>query len=262
MKKVVLNVVAVMILAVSLMSVVSCQKENPGQPTTSNSVVNCVACNGNGDSKVFPANADMYGHSYSYYAGAWWKWFIEVPDNASHPLFYPTGNVTEGQSGNVWYLNGIFGSTLTRSITIPDGKALCIPIFNTEWSSIEYPAAPSLTPHPPTTMAAQLSLAEGALNGANATSLFCNIDGESVSNLSNYLFTSPQYSFIAPNPNVLQDPAAGGWSGNLYGHGTSTAYGYYVIVKPLSHGSHTIHFGASLPGYGAYIDMTYNITVN
>ena len=41
-----------------------------------------------------------------------------------------------GQSGPVWFLAGTFGSTVTRTVTIPAGKTLFFPILNTIWINI------------------------------------------------------------------------------------------------------------------------------
>jgi hypothetical protein len=38
--------------------------------------------------------------------------------------------------------------------------------------------------------------------------------------------------------------------------------GYYLMLAPLSPGSHTVHFGGEAPALNFTIDVTYHITVN
>jgi len=58
---------------------------------------------------------------------------------------------------------------------------------------------------------------------------------------------------------------------NLFGlepgeYGPAMTLGYYLMVKPLRTGQHTLHFSALLPGGPGEdddfsLDVTYNITV-
>ena len=83
----------------------------------------------------------------------------------------------------------------------------------------------------------------------------CEIDGKAVKQMDRYRFLSDQFTFTAPTPWIF---------GDVGGTGTSVADGYYVMVRPLSVGSHTIHFSGAFD-FGTDgllpLDVTYNIQV-
>ncbi len=58
------------------------------------------------------------------------------------------------------------------------------------------------------------------------------VDGKPVQDVASYRVVSPQFSFIAPDPNFLGVPGGGA--------GTAVADGYYVLLAPMSKGVHTI----------------------
>jgi hypothetical protein len=92
--------------------------------------------------------------------------------------------------------------------------------------------------------------------------LSIEIDGALVQDLVAYRVVSPQFSFTAPDPNILG--VAGG------GEGTSVAEGYYVMLPPLSKGKHSIHIEGAVHfavaegdpfDFDLPTDATFTITV-
>jgi hypothetical protein len=270
MKKMKISLAAVLLFA-AIFSVTSCKKEraqnptsNPGnlqdallrktdggkQATVTNVAFSVPGANKNVNSAVFPSNAHMYGSSYAAWSAAWWQWAMELPAAANHPFNDDAGfDVTMGQSGNVWFLATAFG-TVTRSCTIPSGKALYVGLLNTEASDLEGLGS---------TYAERFSTANWLADHIVPASLSFTVDGSAV-NINSYRFTSPEFTFSAPTPWIY---------GATGGNGTSVGDGYYVMVKPLSAGSHILHctgaFHFTLADDGfdfdASADMTYNITV-
>lgn len=197
------------------------------------------ACN----PEVFPPQAHPYGKTYGEWSASWWTWFMSLPVTGpiTHPgVDGPDFQVTEGQSGHVWFLAAPFGA-VTRTCTIPADKALFVGLLNAEASSLKGYG---------TSAADQLAAAEE--QAAAIATVFCAIDGEEVRNLDHYEVASPQFTFTAPTPWFF---------GDIGGTGTSVAVGYYVMLPPLSRGRHTIEFGGTLPSYGLSMDMTYHLVV-
>ena len=200
--------------------------------------------------KVLPPNSHPFGRTYGQWSAAWWKWAMELPltnsAGATHPFIDdPRFEVTEGQSGNVWFLAGPFG-TVSRTITIPSGTALFIPILNAEASNLEGLGA---------TAAEQRANATATADAAVASSQSFSIDGVAVQNLTAYRAVSPQFAFTAPTPWIFCD---------IGGAGKSVGDGYYIMVAPLSPGQHTVHFTGTFDfgSAGSFsLDVTYNITV-
>ncbi|MGH7967454.1 MAG: hypothetical protein ACREIC_01875, partial [Limisphaerales bacterium] len=162
------------------------------------------------DAGVFPPGSHPYGKTYSEWSAQWWTWFMSLP--VTGPIEHPglTGpgvfDITEGQSGDVWFIGAPFG-TLTRSATIPAGKALFIGLLNAEASSLEGYG---------TSFNDQLAAAEA--QAAAIATVFCKIDGVAVRQLNRYEVASPQFTFTAPTPWIFGDTG---------GSGTSVGYGYY-----------------------------------
>ena len=173
---------------------------------------------------------------------------MELPAVANHPFNDNPGfDVTMGQTGNVWFLAGVFG-TVSRNITVPSNKTLFIGLLNGEASDLEGMG---------NTYADRRATAIWQADHITPSSLSCTIDGMHV-NLSSYRFVSPEINFVAPTPWIY---------GSTGGNGKSVADGYYVMLKSLSPGTHTIHYTGAFHftlandgfDFDASIDMTYNI---
>src|SRR6266487_5795577 len=80
---------------------------------------------------VLPPNAHPFGKTYGEWNASWWQWLFSVPTSKNQAFETGAVDCSVGQSGNVWFLAGSFSSgTITRSCTIPAGKALFIPLLN------------------------------------------------------------------------------------------------------------------------------------
>ena len=203
--------------------------------------------------EIVRPNDGYLGKSYGQWAAAWQQWDIGIPALPGHPNF-DDGNfdITTGQSGPVWFLAAPFG-TVERTATVPKRKALFIAILNVEASNLED------FPFFGATEADQR--AQAAFFADHIVNPFCVVDGKLVRRINDFRVSSPQYSFVAPDPNVLGVPA---------GSGTSVTDGYWVLIEPMDKGQHTIQFGGSFHfsvangdpfDLDAPIDMTYHLTV-
>lgn len=188
-----------------------------------------------GNPGVIPPKATR---TYEELSAQWWQWGLSLPVTG-HPFLGCPNPSDAGQAGPVWFLAGQFGTT-ECDITVPPGKRLFFPLANAECSSLEDP------PFHGDTAEEQRDCAKGFADAINIDELFCEIDGVPVQNLASYRFVSPQFRFTAPTPWIF---------GATGGTGTAVGDGYYLLLAPLSPGSHTLHFG------GNGIDTTYHLTV-
>jgi hypothetical protein len=198
---------------------------------------------------VLPPQSSPYGKSYSQWSAAHWQWLFSLPVEGHPGIDSPDFDVTEGQSGNVWFLTGPFG-TVQRNVTIPAGKALFIALVNVDSSTLEEP------PFYGATAADQLAIASGFAD--YITDLSFTVDGKSVKNIEDFRVTSPQFSFTAPTPWIFGDTG---------GTGEATGVGYFVMLAPLSAGTHTINYTGAFkfsdaPEDYIAVDMTYHVTVS
>ena len=120
-------------------------------------------------------------------------------------------------------LQGRLEAKLSAHVTIPSGRAILFPIINDLISYAEYNHLK--------TESELRSYAKSDLD--EATVYKASVDGLDLQNLQNYRVQSNLFSFmIRPN-----DPA-GVPAGPTFG----ISDGYWVFLKPLSIGQHTIHF--------------------
>ena len=213
---------------------------------------------------VFPINSHPYGMSYGQWSAAWWQWATSLPAD-HHPLF-DTADLSAGQSGHVWFLGGTFflsgppGGNLAgvadRSGTVPAGTALFFPILNSEASTAEGNG----------TTEAELRAAATAGLGS-PTILEADIDGHPIRNLFAYRAQSPLFTYgPVPNNNIFQALGENVPAGTV---SQSASDGYYLMLRPLQPGHHTIHFsfttvvGQQADGspLTASEDITYHLTV-
>ncbi len=212
---------------------------------------------------VLPPDSHPFGKTYGEWNAGWWQWSFSVPAS-KNPVLATNGalDCSVGQSGNVWFLAGHFltGGSFTRSCTVPVGKALFVPLINSWADNVCNNGQP---PNPPPLTVDQLraSAASGVIPPAN---LHASIDGNPVTNLESYRAISPVFSYtLPPSPDNVIDAAYGvELPGPCWPSLTVTpavADGFYIMLTPLSAGSHSINFGGS--GSGINLDVTYNLTI-
>jgi hypothetical protein len=207
------------------------------------------------DPRLLPADPNTYGE----WGATWWRTTFSIPVgvDGSHPII--GGGAFAGPRG-VRFLSGVVGATATIPIDVPSGAPIFFPIINTECSELEpVPFAGSSDP----------SLRACANSYIDHTaSAFAELDGVPIAGVAE----DPQ-AYRAPSLNFTYGPLpANNVLGFLYGDFT-TFYpgvtsraadaGIYLMLAPLSAGTHRLHFGAVLVGSPSdyFVDTTYVITV-
>jgi hypothetical protein len=177
------------------------------------------------------------GKSQAEWSAAWWQWAGSF-DEADSPVTDRTGaQCGARQNGAVWFLAGTFGTQRTvRTCSVPRGKYLFFPLVN----YVVMPPADrpincaGLTKH-------------AALATNRATALVVDVDGKRLGNLAAYRQATAQCFDMGALAAVPTQPVP------------AAANGYYVMLKPLAAGTHTINFGGALPAMAQAV--TYTIVV-
>lgn len=217
---------------------------------------------------VLPPHAYPFGKSYGDWSAEWWKWVISIPADNNHPFNDPNWDCSVSshqQSGKVWYLVGAFtavfpappGQQKTYSCNIPTGKAIFFPVINTECSNVEHDTIWYAADETAARQCAE-SLTSGPVG--YDVDLEVIVDGKRVKHVTRYRFQSPYFSYNLPQPNIL---------GASEAEGKSVSDGYWVMLAPLSSGSHTVTFrGRNVSDplnpdntQTFASDVTYNLTV-
>jgi hypothetical protein len=210
--------------------------------------------------RVVPIDAMPYGQAYGEWSGAWWRWAYSFPTGAN-PVEDLTGEFADlGQSGNVWLLAGTFGQVAERTVTVPAGKALFIPIANQMWVNIPELGDPDWSPEQE---AFARTLCTNAIDGM--ADLACQVDGQEIRNIEDFRCNTPrggEYYLTMPENNLV-DAAVSPYGLELPAgtYGPSVDEGIYLMLAPLSVGRHSIHFTAAAADGSWGLEVTYDLTV-
>lgn len=185
---------------------------------------------------------DGYGASYGEWSARWWQWILSIPA-ATNPNF--EGDCAQGQFDRVWFLASLFeAAAVTRHCTVPAGMPILVPVIN----------AISFRPQNQGTV---LDLRRGAkelIDAVDPASLLVTVDGQDV---AIHRATSPSFSIVNPAKVILPK----GWL-KLPGNADSlVSDGYWVLLEPLSPGSHEIHVKGAIYDLGYWVDVTYKLIV-
>jgi hypothetical protein len=210
-----------------------------------------------GDPRVYDAHATVAGETLQQWSADWWSRMLSIQAPVN-PLLDTTGaDAALGGVGNAFFLAGVgFGapSTVTRDITVPSDTPIFFPVLN---------AYADNSGIPPTNFTeADLRAFAAQLVGADTTPpnnvLHASLDGVAIGDLLGHRELSPTFSYTMPFTHGLYQDAFGlPITGTISG---AVSDEYWVMLKPLSNGSHTIHFDGGVPGQFS-LDVTYNITV-
>jgi hypothetical protein len=219
---------------------------------------------------VYPPHFDVAGKSMQEWAAEWWAKVFETPvhtgGDITHPNLDQTGaNAAQGDVGDVFFLFGTFapGQITRTNVTIPAGKPILVPILPMEFSNYD-------TPDPGGNLPASYSAAElrgfadeSAKSVRRRGELNVSVDGAAVRGLNAHKEASPVTYTLPATDNILQFFGLP-FSGPV---APAAVDGYYVMLKPLSPGEHTIVFGGTIPENPFPLlsnftaELTYEITV-
>ena len=198
---------------------------------------------------VLPVNSKVQGKTYAQWAAAYWQWAFSIPAD-TNPLTDTTGEfAAEGQSGSVWFVAGTFGDSQERSIVVPAGKKLFMPVFQSIFGSGVFdcePTVPGVFCDVPT-----LQATAAANIGLPGEVLEVLIDGVAVQDVSGYRAASVEPFSITYPDNSLVGVAAGTYFPQVED-------GYWLMLTPMTPGQHTIEihvFMPDTPSFGT-VDFT------
>jgi len=208
-----------------------------------------VAAHANADPGVFNPGSQPFGASFEEWTAEWWQLMLSIP-TPDNPLTDATGeNCMVGQRGPVWFLAGSFGGgATTRSCSIPEGKAIFFPVLNVVDVNT-------------TTQTTRELRAETAPCLDAASTLVATVDGTAVANLfGKYRVRSKVFEITLPSDSLFSFALPAGT------YSPAIDDGFYVMLKPLELGDHTLHIvgassGCPLNGGPFGVDVTYDLTI-
>lgn len=159
----------------------------------------------------------------------WWKWALQKPEHIN-PLVgsYSGGPQCQGQRGGVFFLGGTTtGESVTRECTVSSNTWIFFPIVNI------FQGEPKGIGSEEEFRQIVNNCIDQALVGSTT---FATLDGEPLSIQERA--DSPLFNLTLPGNNILGAPP---------GRYQAVADGVWVLLPPLTDGTHTITFGGTFP---------------
>ncbi len=201
------------------------------------------------DPRIAPIQSTPDGKTYGQWAAAWWKWALKIPAN-NHPL--NSGDCSIGQKGQVWFLGGrLPGSDdkpIKRHCQVPEGTRLFFPLVNSSWLAFPLGTPPDRTDEP--------SL-RSSVCGPLPKKAEVSINGISVKHPTQYFEESSVFEAYLPSNDIVGIDDFQIPDGRIVG----VDIGYYIFLKDLRPGTHTIKWKVPKGDCTPAQDISYNITV-
>lgn len=212
-------------------------------------------------SMIVAPNKTLFGKSYEELAARWANWAQKEP-KATSPLFDTTGELcNRNQKGEFWYLAGSLEGVAERICVIPEGKAIFFPIINYISFPPEFPDADD----PCSDLSELVEQIRCDVNEdidvnvgpAPNVPLRFTLDGEPVNDLFAYRVQSRPGGFKF-------------WSGPLFEElfslpagprNPAVVDGYWILIKPLKPGMHSLSFSADDLSLGE-IGANYTLVID
>lgn len=177
------------------------------------------------NSKIVGMSDKVSGKYLHQYANMWWQWTRTMNHQDSAVVDRVGDKCHINQRGDVWFLAGGFGSsTIHRKCTIPSDKYIFFPIIN-----MAYWPKKNHTP------SCEKVKNNAALNNDELLSLHVELNGVTIPEAKNYRIKSENcfdlFGLIPRELNPIK----------VYPSATD---GYWLMLKPLSQGKHTLKFSA------------------
>ena len=203
---------------------------------------------------IGPAAVDAGSGDYRTLSAEWWKWAYSLPCTDAlcpNSVLDQTGDyAVVGQHGEVWFLAGSFGETVTRHAYVPEETQIFFPVINNSFFD-----SPNNCGQDSNSIGIDEARAAIASSIDGAIKLSATLDGQP---LKMFRDQSIVFAVSMPKNNLYEFfgiPCAQG----IYS--PAVADGYYVLIKKLSAGSHILRIHAENPSLPLVVDVTYHLTV-
>lgn len=186
------------------------------------------------DSYLLAPGEAVAGKTQETWSREWWQWAGSF-DRSVSPVADRSGAACASkQSGPVWFLAGTYEVRRTlRTCTVPRGKYLFFPLIN-------YVVLP--TGEGSLTCEAAIRTAADITN--DVAQLVLDVDGTRHAGLGQHRQATRDCFNLAEKSSPRYE---------IY---PTAANGYYVMLRPLPPGTHTLNFGGMLPGMSQAVTYT------
>jgi hypothetical protein len=211
-------------------------------------------------SVVIDPGSRIHGRTYGQWAARWWQYMFSIPVDRNPLTGHPCGI---RQSGPVFFLGATYDDpqTVSRTCTVPRGRALFFPVFNIKNDNTPPLAGPGETQQGPGDASFEDLLKAARTEVDKAHDLAADLDDVPITGLSTtsrYRVSSPSFRVRPPADNLLLNDGEYAPAGKVIDPVVTD--GVYLMLRPLRRGTHTLHFHA-VYDQSTPLDVTFTLRV-
>jgi hypothetical protein len=198
------------------------------------------------NSAVYSKDSTPFGIPYKDWITRWWQWNVGIP-SSQHPRDnYTAEKCTVNQNGSVWFIPDILTGKEQRTCTIPEGKAILVPLITGECDTSEAQSQ------------SDAELRQCSMEGNEFGAISATLDGQNIEKLESYRTATDFFNVTNVKDNIFDAPA---------GTYRGVADGFFVFLKPLSVGNHELHVKTSVtnpttPSYNFASEAIYDLKIS
>jgi hypothetical protein len=194
---------------------------------------------------IYSKDSSPFGIPYKGWIAKWWQWNVGIP-TLQHPRDnYTAEKCNANQNGSVWFLPDILTGKEERTCTIPQGKAVLVPLLTGECEKSEKPPQ------------SDDELRQCATAGDEFSIINAMLDGKKIDNLEQYRTQTDFFNITIVKDNIFGSPV-GTYKG--------IADGFFVFLEPPSPGKHDLKLTTSVvnpttPSYNYAAEVVYHLDI-
>ena len=225
-----------------LTSLLSCGKEDDPEPPPPPTQ----------DVRIYSKNETVLNKPIRDWIVEWQKSFLS--QNCENATTLSAGTIP-GQNPLLVVLNGTILATGSANITVQQNQSILVPVAEVTYPT---PTCPHYVYHIQPGQSAETFLTEAVVNVANGLGdFFVRLDGVEIEDVDKFRYRTELFT-LTPHPGLQQCYLLCHPEGEL----KFMTDGYFLVLKPLSPGVHTLHLNAKDVVFGIDFISTFNITVN
>lgn len=196
----------------------------------------------NKEGTVFAGSGKPFSKSWEEWTSLWWQWTLSKPSNINPGIDDTGTRYIPNPQSEVLFLVGTYGGFAVRSHAIPNGKAILFPVINFITSYAEEPLLK--------TERDLITRVKHDIDDIANREVY--IDGYNLNDNEIQRVAAGPFDLVFPENNVF---------GAKSGLTRAAADGFWVFLRPLSRGYHSIRAAGACSSGKTKVDITWHLKV-
>jgi hypothetical protein len=197
---------------------------------------------------IFSEESTPFGIGYDDWVSKWWNWHVSMSKDTHPRENNEPSRCASNQEGDVWFLADILQGKEERSCTIPEGRAILVPLLTGAcWDDNTDPE-----------LKTDQGLLKCAKEGDEYSVVSAQLNGVQLKNLQDYRVHTTPFNLTIPEGNNVVE--------SLPGTFRAIADGYFIFLEPLTRGNYELQLKTSVanpvtPDYNYAAEVLYHIKI-